>query len=80
MNYISFFPCFCFFETGDLCVSAIAVLELALVDQASLQLRDLPASASQVLGLKVCATTAQLNYIFYTIHQESPRRDPGGRN
>jgi hypothetical protein len=30
------------------------------VDQASLELRNLPASASQVLGLKVCATTAQL--------------------
>jgi hypothetical protein len=31
------------------------------VDKAGLQLRDLPASASQVLGLKVCATTAQLS-------------------
>ena len=31
------------------------------VDQAGLELtRDLPASASQVLGLKVCATTTQL--------------------
>jgi hypothetical protein len=28
------------------------------VDQARLQLRTLPASASQVLGLKSCATTA----------------------
>jgi hypothetical protein len=28
------------------------------VDQAGLELRDLPASASQVLGLKACATTA----------------------
>jgi hypothetical protein len=27
------------------------------VDQAGLALRNLPASASQVLGLKVCATT-----------------------
>jgi hypothetical protein len=27
------------------------------VDQAGLKIRDLPASASQVLGLKVCATT-----------------------
>jgi hypothetical protein len=31
-----------------------------LVDQAGLELRNPPASASQVLGLKVCATTAQL--------------------
>jgi hypothetical protein len=30
------------------------------VDQAGLELRDLPASASQVLGLKVCATTPTL--------------------
>jgi hypothetical protein len=28
------------------------------VDQAGLELRNPPASASQVLGLKVCATTA----------------------
>jgi hypothetical protein len=30
------------------------------VDQAGLELRNLPASASQVLASKVCATTAQL--------------------
>ena len=30
------------------------------VDQAALELRDLPASASEVLRLKVCTTTAQL--------------------
>jgi hypothetical protein len=30
------------------------------VDQAGLKLRNLPASASQVLGLKACATTAPL--------------------
>jgi hypothetical protein len=33
------------------------------VDQAGLELRNLPASASQVLGLKECSTTAQLIYI-----------------
>ena len=32
--------------------------EIHSVDQASLELRNLPASASQVLGLKACATTA----------------------
>ena len=44
------------FETGFLCV-ALAVLEFTLcfVDQAGLQLRDPPASAT-VLGLKACAT------------------------
>jgi hypothetical protein len=34
------------------------------VDQAVLELRNPPASASQVLGLKVCATTAQRKGIF----------------
>jgi hypothetical protein len=29
------------------------------VDQAGLELRNLPASASQVLGLKACTTTAR---------------------
>jgi hypothetical protein len=35
------------------------------VDQAGLELRNLPASASQVLGLKACATTARLFFWFY---------------
>jgi hypothetical protein len=39
---------------------SLAVLELS-VDQAGLELRDPPASTSQVLGLKACATT--------TLHQ-----------
>jgi hypothetical protein len=47
---------FYFFETGFLCI-ALAVLELTLY-QAGLELRNLPASASQVLGLKACTTTA----------------------
>jgi hypothetical protein len=34
------------------------------VDQAGLKLRNLPASASQVLGLKACTTTAWLVYSF----------------
>jgi hypothetical protein len=42
-------------KTGLLCV-ALAVLELTL-DQAGFELRNPPAFASQVLGLKVCATT-----------------------
>ena len=40
-------PCWLLFETGFLCV-ALAVLEL----------RNPPAFAYQVLGLKACATTA----------------------
>ena len=34
------------------------------VDQAGLELRNLPASASRVLGLKVCATTAISSRIY----------------
>lgn len=34
------------------------------VDQTGLKLRNLPASASQVLGLKVCATTTRLQQCF----------------
>jgi hypothetical protein len=37
------------------------------VDQAGLELRNLPASASKVLGLKVCATTPGLFFFFLTI-------------
>ena len=47
-----------FFQTEFLC-TALALLELTYsVDLAGLQLRNLPASASQGLGLKACATTA----------------------
>jgi hypothetical protein len=49
--------CFVLFETWFLCV-ALAVLELT-GDQDGLELRNPPASVSQVLGLKVCTTTAQ---------------------
>jgi hypothetical protein len=34
------------------------------VDQAGLELRSPPASASQVLGLKLCATTARPSHPF----------------
>ena len=42
----------------------MAVLE----DQAGLKLRNLPASASQVLGLKACATTAWSHFFFFKIY------------
>jgi hypothetical protein len=41
------------------------------VDQAGLELRNPPASASQVLELKACATTAQLLMDFYRVHRDS---------
>ena len=45
------------FETGFLCV-AFSVLNLTLQTRVTSNLqRSLPASASQVLGLKACATT-----------------------
>ena len=47
-----------FFIAGFLYATALATLELTFVDQADLELRDLPASASRVLGLKACATIA----------------------
>jgi hypothetical protein len=58
----TFFFFFCFFvlsfETRvSLCSPGCPGIHC--VDQAGLELRNLPASASQVLGLKVCATTAQ---------------------
>ena len=49
---------FWFFETGFLCI-ALAVLETHSVDQAGLELRNPPDSASQVLGLQTCTTTAR---------------------
>ena len=42
------------------------------VDQAGLKLADLPASASHVLGLKMCATTALL-VLSYSINSETAR-------
>jgi hypothetical protein len=43
------------------------------VDQAGLELRNLPASVSQVLGLKACATTAQIFFfLIYLIFFYSP--------
>jgi hypothetical protein len=35
------------------------------VDQVGLKLRNPPASASRVLGLKACATTARLLFFFF---------------
>ena len=38
------------------------------IDQAGLELRNTPASASQVLGLKACATTARPIAVSYVWH------------
>jgi hypothetical protein len=49
-------------EAGFLCVTLLSWN--LLLDQAGLELRNLLASASQVLGLKACTTTAWLEDIF----------------
>jgi hypothetical protein len=49
------FVCFCFFETGFLCSPGCPGTHF--VDQAGLELRNLPASASQMLELKACASS-----------------------
>jgi hypothetical protein len=54
--------CFCFYETGFLCIDSPGCPGIHFVDQAGLELKNLPASASRVLGLKACATNlAQAN-------------------
>jgi hypothetical protein len=62
VQHLDSFAFFFFFETGFLCI-ALAVLETHSVDQASLELRNSPASASQVLGLKACATTPPFTFL-----------------
>ena len=51
--------CLFFMETGFLFCSS-GCPGIPSIDQASLELRDPSASASKVLGLKACATTARL--------------------
>ena len=61
-------PSFYFSRQGS-SVALVPVLELALIDQAGLELnRDPPASG--VLGLKACTTTAQLVRPFLTFESQ----------
>jgi hypothetical protein len=60
---------FVFFETGFLCVALAVCPGTHFVDQAGLELSNLPASASQVLGLKACTTTDRASW--FTHHQGS---------
>ena len=54
--------CFVFRDRVSLCSSDCPGTQS--VDQAVLEVRNLPASTSQVLGLKVCTTTAQPRIVF----------------
>ena len=58
--------CFCLFVCfrNRISLSSLGCRGTHFVDQAGLKLRNLSASASQVLGLKACATTARLQVIF----------------
>jgi hypothetical protein len=61
------FVSFCFFrDRVSLCSPGCPGTHS--VDQAGLERRNPPASTSQVLGLKACATTAWLNLYFHFMH------------
>jgi hypothetical protein len=64
--YYFFVVVFVFQDRVSLCSSGYPGTHS--VDQAGLELRNLPASASQVLGLKACATTAQLYITYIYMH------------
>jgi hypothetical protein len=51
--------CFCFVFRVRVSLCSLGCPGTHSEDQAGLKLRNPPASASQVLGLKACATTAQ---------------------
>jgi hypothetical protein len=62
--FFFFFVCFVFQDRIFLCSPGFPGTHF--VEQAGLELRNSPASASQVLGLKACATTAQLKVYFFS--------------
>jgi hypothetical protein len=56
---------FFFFSWDRVSLYSPGCLGTHFVDQAGLELRNLPASASRVLGLKVCTTTPSLPHFHY---------------
>jgi hypothetical protein len=62
LSLFLFFVFFFFRDRVSLCSPGCPATHS--VDQAGLQLRNPPASASRVLGLKACATTARLFHCF----------------
>ena len=69
-NYTFFtlfcFVLFCFGDRVSLCSPGCPGTHS--VNQAGLKLRNLPAFASQVLGLKVCTTMARLYFLLYILY------------
>jgi hypothetical protein len=59
------FVLFCFVFQDRVSLYIPGCPETHFVNQAGFELRNPPASASQVLGLKACATTPALNHFFY---------------
>jgi hypothetical protein len=87
-SYIFFLFCFCFCFVFFVVVLFCFVLfrdrvtlyssgcpETHFVDQADLELRNLLASASQGLGLKVCATTTQLLFFSILSHKGNANKN-----
>jgi hypothetical protein len=68
-NCFNFFFFFFGFSRQGFSVCSPGCPGTQLVDQAGLELRNPPASASRVLGLKVCATTP--GHFFFFLKTES---------
>ena len=64
--FVLFCFVFFFFKTGFLCNPGCPGTHS--VDQAGLELSNSPTSASQVLGLKACATTARPGWGSWQVH------------
>jgi hypothetical protein len=73
-----FFVLFCFVFQGRVSLYSSGCPGTHFVDQAGLELRNSPASVSQVLGLKACTTMHGFFFIFYwlfylfTLHMLPP--------
>jgi hypothetical protein len=66
LSVVCLLACFGFLVRVSLCSSGCP--ETHSVKQAGLKLRNLPASASQVLGLKACTPSAWLkNLLFFNL-------------
>jgi hypothetical protein len=63
VEFFGFWFCFVF-PRDRVSLCSLGCPGIHSIDQAGLELRDLPASASQVLGIKACATTPGGKWIF----------------